>query len=133
LNQLSSLTSRPRKNTKLTRQSRIFKAIIKAILDKKGENVLSLDMRNIPEAVADFFVICHADNATQVKAIADNIEDAVKAETGEDPYKREGYHNAKWILVDYVNIVVHVMHSDSRKFYRLEEMWSDAEQQEHEP
>lgn len=133
MNQVSSNTSRPKPKTRLTRQSRIFKTIIKAILDKKGEDVISLDMRRIPEAVADFLVICHADNATQVKAIADHVEDLVKAETGEFPYKREGYQHAKWILVDFVNIVVHVMHADARKFYRLEEMWNDAGLQEHQP
>jgi ribosome-associated protein len=132
LNQLSSLTSRPKRNTKLTRQSKLFKAIIKAILDKKGEDVISLDLRNIPEASADFFIICQAGNATQLKAIADHIDDVVKIETGENPYKREGYQHAKWILVDYVNVVAHVMHADTRKFYQLEEMWSDAGLLEHE-
>lgn len=101
------------------------------MLQKKGEDIISLDLRNIPEASADFFVICHADNATQLKAIADHIEDLVKQQTGETVYHREGYQHARWILVDYVNIVAHVMHSETRKFYQLEEMWSDAGMEEH--
>jgi ribosome-associated protein len=118
-----------RKNTgvtKLNRNSKIFRCIIKAIRDKKGENIVALDLRKIPEAVADFFIICDATNTTQVKAISDNVEDNVKAECGETPYKHEGHQARQWILIDYVNIVVHIMHAETRKFYKLEEMWSDA-------
>ena len=124
---LSALASRTVKRTgKLTTNSRLFKNIIKAIQDKKGENIVSLDLRKIPEAVSDFFVICEATSNIQIKAIADNIEEQVKAECGENPYKREGYQSLQWVLIDYVNIVVHIMQPDTRKFYRLEEMWSDA-------
>lgn len=85
-----------------------------------------LDLRKIPEAVADFFVICEASSQVQVKAIADFIEFHVKHLLGELPYRHEGQQNAHWILIDYVNIVVHVMQPETRKFYRLEEMWSDG-------
>lgn len=118
--------------TKLTRNSKIFKTIIQAILDKKGEHIISLDLRKIHEAAADFFIICEATSTTQVKAIADFIEDQVKQNCGESPYKHEGKQVAQWVLIDYVNIVVHVMHPESRKFYQLEEMWSDAVAQIHE-
>ena len=118
--------------TKLTRNSKIFKTIIQAILDKKGEHIISLDLRKIHEAAADFFIICEATSTTQVKAIADFIEDHVKQNCGESPYKHEGKQVAQWVLIDYVNIVVHVMHPESRKFYQLEEMWSDAVAQIHE-
>lgn len=125
---LSALASRTVKRTsgKLTTNSRLFKTIIKAIQDKKGENIVSLDLRKIPEAVSDFFIVCEATSNVQIKAIADNIEDLVKKECGENPYKREGYQSLQWVLIDYVNIVVHIMQPDTRKFYRLEEMWSDA-------
>lgn len=116
---------------KLTRTSKIFKTIIQAIHDKKGENVLSLDLRKIPEAVSDFFIICEANNSTQLKAIADYIEYEVKEKCGENPYKHEGKQAMQWILIDYVNIVVHVMMPEPRKFYQLEEMWSDAPAMEH--
>lgn len=118
--------------TKITRNSKIFKTIIQAILDKKGEHIISLDLRKIHEAAADFFIICEATSTTQVKAIADFIEDQVKQFCGESPYKQEGKQVAQWVLIDYINIVVHVMHPESRKFYQLEEMWSDAVAQTHE-
>ena len=112
--------------TKLTRNSKILKAIIQAILDKKGENIISLDLRKIPEASADFFIICEASSTTQVKAISDFIEVQLKEKCGEQPYRHEGKQVAQWVLIDYINVVVHVMHPESRKFYQLEEMWSDA-------
>ncbi len=117
---------------KLNRNSKIFKAIIKAIREKKGENIVALDLRKIPEAVSDFFVICDATSTTQVKAISDSVEYTVKNECGETPYKHEGHQARQWILIDYVNIVVHIMHAETRKFYKLEEMWSDAELEEFE-
>src|ERR1700751_4901567 len=108
---------------RLTRNSKIFKTIIQAIQDKKGEKIVSLDLRKIPEAVADFFIICQANNNVQLKAIADNIEEEVKEKCGERPYKHEGRQAQQWILVDYVNVVVHIMLPEPRKFYQLEEMW----------
>lgn len=118
-------------SVRLTKSSKIFKAIIKAIQDKKGEDIVSLDLRKVPEAVADFFIVCQATSTTQIKAISDNIEEEVSRLTGEKPYKHEGYKALHWVLIDYVNIVVHVMHPDSRKFYKLEEMWSDAAAEQH--
>ncbi len=112
--------------TRLTKNAKILKSIIKAIQDKKGENIVSLDLRKIHEAVADFFIICQAGSTTQVKAIADAVEVEVKKELGETPYRHEGQQAAQWILIDYVNVVVHIMLPETRKFYRLEEMWSDA-------
>jgi ribosome-associated protein len=117
--------------TRLTKNSKILKTIIHAIQEKKGENIVSLDLRKIPEAVADFFIICEATNNTQLKAIADFIEEDVKLKCGEPPYKHEGRQAQQWILIDYVNVVVHVMLPEPRKFYRLEEMWSDAAVTEH--
>ena len=129
---LSLLANRKKTSvTRITRNSKIFKSIINAIQQKKGEQIVSLDLRKIPEAVADFFVICQATSNTQVKAIADSVEDLVKKNCGEAPYKHEGQQAAQWILIDYVNIVVHVMQPDTRKFYKLEEMWSDAALTEH--
>jgi len=90
-------------------------------------------LRKIPEAVADFFIVCEAGNTTQIRAIADFVEEQVKKHCGEMPYKQEGRQAAlHWVLIDYVNIVVHIMHPDTRKFYKLEEMWSDADLTEHE-
>jgi ribosome-associated protein len=125
---LSVLATRKKSSvTKVNRNSRIFKSIIKAIQDKKGENIVSLDLRKIPEAVADFFIICQATTNTQVKAISDFVEVKLKEDCDETPYKHEGFQALQWVLIDYVNIVVHVMQPEARKFYKLEEMWSDAE------
>jgi ribosome-associated protein len=132
LEQLSILSTRDNKSvSKITRNSKIFKTIIQAIQDKKGEQIISLDLRKIHEAVSDFFIIVSANSTTQVKAISDNVEEQVKKLCGEAPYKHEGHQAAQWILVDYVNVVVHVMQTESRKFYRLEELWSDAPLLEH--
>ena len=117
--------------SRLTKSSKILKVIIKAIQDKKGESIVSLDMRKIPEAVADFFIICEAGANVQVKAIADSVQDLVKQECGEMPYRHEGYQALQWVLVDYVNVVVHIFQKETRKFYRLEEMWSDGVMLEH--
>lgn len=116
---------------RLTRNSKIFKTIIHAIQEKKGENIVSLDLRKIPEAVADFFIVCEAGSTTQVKAIADFIEEATKKSCDELPYKHEGKQTLQWVLIDYVNVVVHVMLPESRRFYKLEDMWSDAPREEH--
>ena len=116
---------------RLTKNSKIFKAIIHAIQEKKGNNIVSLDLRKIPEAVADFFVICEAGSTTQVKAITDFVEEHVYDVCEERPYKHEGTHALQWVLIDYVNIVVHVMQPENRKFYKLEEMWSDATLEDH--
>ena len=132
MEQLSILTTR-RKRTgagRLTKNSKILKSIIQAIQDKKGENIISLDLRKIPEAVADFFIVCEASSTTQVRAIADYIEFYTKETIAETPYKTEGQQSGHWIVVDYVNVVVHIMQPETRKFYRLEEMWGDADPEE---
>ena len=133
MDQLSILTTRRKRTSagRITKNSRVFKSIIKAIQDKKGENIISLDLRKIPEAVADFFIICEAGSTTQVKAIADFVEFHTKKTVKEIPYRTEGQHSGQWVLVDYINIVVHIMLPETRKFYKLEEMWSDAVAEEH--
>lgn len=131
MERLEALSSRKKNVTRITRNSKIFKTIIRAIQDKKGEQIVSLDLRKIPEAVADFFIVCEASNQPQIRAIADSVISEVKEKVGENPYHHEGKSNLQWVLIDYVNIVVHVMMPDSRKFYKLEEMWSDAALEEH--
>ncbi len=118
-------------HTKLTRNSKLFKTVIEAIQEKKGEEIVSLDMRKIEEASADFFIICQAGNHVQLGAIVDNIEEQVRKIAGEKPYKREGKRGHNWVLIDYINIVVHCFTPESRAFYAIEEMWSDADLKEH--
>ena len=131
MNKLNVLENRKKSPTKLTRNCKLFKSIIHGIQEKKGEHIVSLDLKNIPEAVADFFIICQASNNNQLRAIADSIEFEVKKNCDEAPYKHEGRQAEQWILVDYVNIVVHIMLPEPRKFYQLEELWSDAPSMEH--
>ena len=132
MEQLALLAKRKRTSAaRLTKSSKIIKTIIAAIQDKKGENIISLDLRKINEAVADFFIICEAGNQPQIRAIAENVERKVKEKCEENPWHQEGFNKLQWVLLDYVNVVVHVMTSDTRKFYKLEEMWSDAVMTEH--
>jgi ribosome-associated protein len=139
LEQLAILTGGKRKGTtagkggvkRLTKSSKILKTIIAAIEEKKGEQIISLDLRKITEAVADFFIICEAKSQPQVRAIADHVVDLVKENCDERPFHQEGQQQLQWVLIDYVNVVVHVMLPDNRKFYQLEEMWSDAVFTEH--
>ena len=133
MEQLAVLSTRKVKSAnRLTHRSKIIKTIIAAIQEKKGENIVSLDLRKINEAVADFFIICEASNQPQITAIAENIEEQLRVHCDEDPYHQEGFQSLQWVLVDYLNVVVHVMLTENRKFYKLEEMWSDAAAEKHE-
>lgn len=105
--------------------------IIQAILDKKGEDVVSLDLRQITDAVADFFIICHGTSKVQVKAIADYVIEKSKEYLGEKPWKQEGFENREWILLDYVDVVVHIFYKENRDFYQLEDLWDDAIRKEY--
>jgi ribosome-associated protein len=120
------LAAKEKSSRRLTKSSKILKVITKAIQDKKGEHIVSLDLRKIPEAVADFFVICEGGSTTQVKAIADYVEAEVWTHCGERLYRHEGHTGLQWVIVDFINVVVHVFQPETRKFYQLEEMWSDA-------
>ena len=132
LNNLTLLEKRKKSTiARITRNSKLFKTIIHAIQEKKAERIVSLDLKKIPEAVTDFFIICEANNPIQLKAIGDFVEEEVKNKCGEKPYKHEGRQGEQWILIDYVNVVVHIMLPEPRKFYKLEEMWSDATMVEH--
>ena len=121
---ITGLQARKKAATRLTKNSKLFKTIISAIQAKKGENIVSLDLKKIDEAVADFFILCDARSNIQVKAIAQSIEELVETECEERPYHIE--HGDKWTLVDYVNIVVHVFQHDQRMFYGIESLWEDA-------
>jgi ribosome-associated protein len=126
---VTALKGRKKSETRLTRNSKLFKTIIEAIHEKKGNEVVSLDLRKIDEAVADFFILCEAQSHIQVKAIADNIADKVYQICDERPFHTE--QGDQWTLVDYVNIVVHIFQKEQRSFYNLESLWEDAGRMEH--
>jgi len=101
--------------------------IVAGIREKKGENIVKLDLRKLDTSVCDSFIICQADNPRQVVAIADGVEDYVWENTKEWPKHKEGKENAEWILLDYVDVVVHIFLDEKRDFFKLEKLWADAE------
>ncbi len=115
------------KKKKKLQSSSLLDAVIKGIQEKKGKNIVCLDLRKIDSAVCEHFIICEGSATTQVGAIADSIKDEVKKDTNEKPYHSEGYKNSQWILIDYVTVVVHIFLPDVREFYNLENLWADAE------
>ncbi len=101
--------------------------IIEGIRDKKGKNIVQLDLRKLGDAPADFFIICEGDSSTHIKAISDSIYKKLKEELHTMPSHTEGSLNARWILMDYFNTIVHVFYPETRHFYDLEQLWGDAE------
>lgn len=101
--------------------------IIDSIQDIKGKNIVKIDLRRLGEAPADFFIICEGDSTTQVRAISDNIFKRVAEELKVKPQHREGVDTSKWVLVDYFNTIVHIFYPETREFYDLEDLWSDAD------
>lgn len=112
--------------------TKLNNAIIKGIQEKKGSDIVSLNLQVIPDAVADYFIICHANSSTQVKAISDSIEEIVKKELGINAWSTEGKLNAQWVLLDYSTTVVHVFMEQFRELYDIEALWNDAERIDYE-
>jgi len=103
-----------------------LRVIADAILDKKGRDVVSLDLRPVGSAISDYFVICDGSSTTNVAAIADSILEKAREELGIKPLRMQGFENNFWIILDFGNIVVHVFQKEYRDFYRLEDLWADA-------
>lgn len=104
-----------------------LKVIADAMLEKKGQEVVSLDLQPIGTAISDYFIVCHADSTTNVVAIADNIEERMIEKCGRKVLRTQGKENAFWVILDYGEIVVHIFQTPYRAFYRLEDLWADAE------
>ena len=105
--------------------------IANAMLEKKAQNVVSLDLRNIESSICDHFVICNADSTTQVAAIADNVLVKMNEKLGLKVLRMQGLENDFWIILDYGDVVVHIFLSEYRDFYRLEDLWADAKRKTH--
>lgn len=105
----------------------IVATVVEAMDSVKGKEIVTLDLRETGTAVTDYFVICHANSKTQVEAIAEKVEDKVREKTGIKPYHIEGKDNTEWILIDFVDVVVHIFLQSARSYYQLEELWADAE------
>ena len=104
-----------------------LKVIADAMLEKKGQDVVSLDLKQIGTAISDYFIVCNADSTTNVSAIADNVEDRMREKCGRKVIRTQGKDNAFWGILDYGDIVVHVFQTPYRSFYRLEDLWADAD------
>jgi ribosome-associated protein len=113
-------------NLSAAKKQDINELIIQSISDMKGQKVLQLDMRSLEDAPADYFIICEGTSSTQLRAIRDNIREQVKSELDTVPFGTEGMDSTGWVLVDYINTVVHIFHPETRQFYDLEELWNDA-------
>ncbi|GAB4497438.1 MAG: hypothetical protein OHK0019_31040 [Saprospiraceae bacterium] len=124
---LITATAMKRVKSRQTDLEQLNQLIVEGIRDKKGKNIVQLDLRKLGDAPADFFIICEGDSNTHVKAISDSIYKKVKDEMNTMPSHTEGSSNAKWVLMDYFNTVVHVFYPETRQFYELENLWSDAE------
>lgn len=111
---------------------KLIKTIVSAIEDKKGKNIVSLDLSGFDGAICSNFVVCNADSTTQVAAIAAGIEEKVLEMTGEKVWRVEGQQMSLWIAMDYVDVVVHIFQTELRNFYKLEELWADAPMTRHE-
>jgi len=115
------------KSKAINESAYISELAIHGIQEKKGNEIVRLDLRNIFSSVSDYFVICHADSSTQVKAIADSVEDEIFKATKQIPWRKEGLEYGEWIVLDYIDVVVHIFRTDKREFYGVEDLWGDAE------
>ena len=101
--------------------------VVRGMQDKKASDIVVLNLKELKNAVADYFIICSANSDTQIEAVARSVEEEIEKVTGESPWQTEGRTNREWVLLDYVDVVVHVFLRDRRKFYALEELWGDAD------
>ncbi|MDR1405839.1 MAG: ribosome silencing factor [Prevotellaceae bacterium] len=115
-----------KKTVRKIKNSTAVDVIVQALLDKKAQQVVSLDLTPLDAAICDHFVIAHADAGTQVLALADNVEKEMQEKMREKPFRLQGKENAFWIIADYGDVVVHIFQTAWRTFYRLEDLWADA-------
>jgi ribosome-associated protein len=112
---------------KIDDAERLRDFIVEGMQEKKAKEIVCIDLRNIKNSVTDFFVVCHADSKAHIDAIAKSVEEFVYKKKKEEPFHREGKGNSEWILLDYLNVVVHVFRQETREFYGIERLWADAE------
>ncbi|TVT37628.1 ribosome silencing factor [Hymenobacter setariae] len=105
----------------------LAEVVVRGMQERKGTDIVVLNLKELKNAVADYFVICSANSDTQLDALARSVEEEVEKLTGQSPWQTEGRTNREWVLLDYVDVVVHVFLRDRRQFYALEELWGDAE------
>lgn len=106
---------------------KLSELVVKGMQEKKAINIRVLDLRNVKNSVADFFVVCSGSSDTHLASIAESIENTVYKIAQQKPWKKEGSNNKSWVLLDYVDVVTHIFSNDSRIFYGIEDLWADAE------
>ena len=106
---------------------KLSEVVVKGMQEKKASNIVVMDLRNVKNAVADFFVICSGSSDTQVDAIDDSVDAEVHKELKQNPWNQEGKANKEWLLIDYVDVVAHINKKEKRDFYKLETLWGDAD------
>jgi len=104
----------------------LLRSVVKGIFEKKGHDVIKIDLRKLENRIADYFIICHGSSTTQVDTICDSVEDTVRKVAGDKPLHVEGLDNCFWVLLDYGNVIVHIFLEEYRSFYSLESLWADA-------
>ena len=109
-----------------TETNKLIGSIAEGIFKKKGKRVVSLDLRDIENAICKYFILCHGESTTQTAAIGESVVDVVRTEIGEKPIHREGFQQANWVLLDYGDVIVHIFLESYRELYRLEDLWADA-------
>lgn len=114
------------KENKKKLSNNLLNSIVEGIKAKKGQDIISLDIKETGAGVCDYFVICNGNSRTQTEAIAYSVEETVRKNTGEKPWHKEGFENSEWILLDYIDVVVHIFQPEARIFYRLEKLWGDG-------
>ena len=114
------------KKEKTELSNKLAEVVVHGMQEKKGHEIVKLDMREINATISDYFVICHADSNIQVNAIAKSVEDEVYKTFKQDPWHKEGQGNGEWILLDFVDVVVHIFKTETRQHYRIEDLWGDA-------
>jgi ribosome-associated protein len=115
-----------KKKKELSEAQILVDVLIKGLQDKKAENIVTIDLRGLENAICDFFIICTGTSNTHVSALAKAAEEDARKTLGEKPWHSEGFGNAEWVLLDYVNTVVHIFQDEARNFYNIEGLWADA-------
>jgi ribosome-associated protein len=106
---------------------KLSKAIAKGMQEKKASDIVVMDLREVKNAVADFFIICSGNSDKQLEAISDSVDEEVYKALKEKPWHTEGKNNKEWMILDYISVVSHIFRKDRRQFYSLEKLWGDAE------
>jgi len=106
---------------------KLTKAIVKGMQEKKASEIVVMDLREVKNAVADFFILCSGNSDKQLEAISDSVDEEVYKAVKEKPWHVEGKGNKEWMILDYISVVTHIFKKDRRQFYALEKLWGDAE------